>query len=356
MSETTSSPRFQEWSNRNDERRKSPPPSQRPEKRKRTESDDHVTREFGLMRNGGGKGIPRFIGSGSGIYFIRTVYGILSQNSRPVDKSNVRGDLVPGEEDELADPEPEPGSGSGPGPGPEHVETPGIRSRIPFWQQDEIIEDAAQGAPTVDFDNLVQWTRSYFENWHSAFPFLHGPEVLETFERIASVGIAHVSEADATIVRAMVSVSLADARQLGVHQSPVPNSLVFLNPEQIASSMIFALSCPATLKSLQAALCVQLFLVSMLRYNMASRLGGIIVRMSFHLGLHRCPVRYPNFNAHEASMRKRVWWSLYCLERIVCQSLGHPLAIVDDDCDVCLGSQEFHKDNPASTAGECKWQ
>ncbi|KAK6222014.1 hypothetical protein LQW54_001237 [Pestalotiopsis sp. IQ-011] len=225
MSETTTSPRFEEWSNRNSERRKSPVPSQRLEKRKRMESDDHVTREFGLMRNGGDKGIPRFIGSGSGIYFIRTVYGILSRNSRPVDKSNVRGDLVPGEEDELVDPEPEPGSGSG--PGPEHVETPGIRSRIPFWRQDEIIEETAQGVPTVDFDNLVQWTRSYFENWHSAFPFLHGPEVLETFERITSVSIAHVSEADATIVRAMVSISLADARQL-VSTASESKSLLFM--------------------------------------------------------------------------------------------------------------------------------
>ncbi|ETS77722.1 hypothetical protein PFICI_09784 [Pestalotiopsis fici W106-1] len=341
MSETTSSPRFDGWSNPNDAR-KSPVQTQRPEKRKRTESEDHVTREFGLMRNGGKKGLPRFIGSGSGIYFIRTVYDILSRNARPVDKNNVRGDLVPGEEDELVE------------PGPEQIETPATRSRAPFWRQDEIIEDTARGAPTVNFDHLVQWTKSYFENWHPAYPFLHGPEVLQTFERVASVGISNISEADATIVRSMVSISLADSRQLGVHQSAIPNNLVFLNSEHIASSIVFALGCPASLKSLQAVLCVQLFLVSMLRYNMASRLGGVIVRMSFHLGLHRCPVRYSNFNNHEAAMRKRIWWSLYGLERIVCQSLGHPLAIVDDDCDVCLPLNELHKDSPAGESAEAR--
>lgn len=292
------------------------------------------------MRNGGKKGLPRFIGSGSGIYFIRTVYDILSRNARPVDKNNVRGDLVPGEEDELVE--------------PEQIETPATRSRAPFWRPDEVIEDTARGAPMADFDHLVQWTKSYFENWHPAYPFLHGPEVLQTFERVASVGISNISEADATIVRSMISISLADSRQLGGHQSAIPNSLVFLNSEHIASSIVFALGCPASLKSLQAVLCVQLFLVSMLRYNMASRLGGIIVRMSFHLGLHRCPVRYSNFSTHEAAMRKRIWWSLYGLERIVCQSLGHPLAIVDDDCDVCLPSDEMHNDTLADGSAEAK--
>jgi hypothetical protein len=294
------------------------------------------------MRNGGKSGLPRFIGSGSGIHFIRTVYDVLARTaigSRPVDRNPVRGDVVPGEDDELVDPV------------SEYIETPGTRSRAPFWRQDEIVEDTNQG-PAVNFDNLIQWTKSYFENWHPAFPFLHGPEVLETFEKVASVGISNVSEADATIVRSLVSISLADSRQLGTHSVAIPTSLVFLSQEHIATSMVFALGCPASLKSIQAAVCVELFLVSMLKFNMASRLGGIIVRMSFHLGLHRCPVRYPNFDVHEAAMRKRIWWSIYCLERIVGQSLGHPLGIVDDDSDVCLPSHESHRGHAIGAPGE----
>ncbi|KAH8205480.1 hypothetical protein TruAng_000386 [Truncatella angustata] len=266
MSDTTS-PGLDDWSSHTEPAR-SPTQLQHPAKRRRTDSRGHASREIGLMRNGGNSGLPRFIGSGSGIHFIRTVYDVLARSalgSRPVDRNQVQGDIVPGEDDELVD------------PAPDIVETPGTRSRAPFWRQDEVVEDPSQGAPTIDFDNLVLWTKSYFENWHSTFPFLHGPEVLATFERVATIGIFNISEADATIVRSLVSISLADARQTGTNRAAVPTSLVFLNQEHIASSMVFALGCPASLKSIQAAVCVQLFLVSMLKFNMASRLGGIIV-------------------------------------------------------------------------------
>lgn len=341
MSDTTS-PGLEEWASHTEPR--SPVQPQRAAKRRRTGSHG-ANQEIGIMRNGGKSGLPRFIGSGSGIHFIRTVYDVLARNAigtRPIDRTQARGDLVPGEDDELIE------------SAPEHIETPGTRSRAPFWRQDEIVEEMSQGAPPITFDNLVQWTKSYFENWHPAFPFLHGPEVLETFEQVASVGIGNISTANATIVRCLVSISLADSRQMDAHQAAVPTSLVFSNQEHIASSMVFALGCPASLKSVQAAVCVQLFLVSMLKFNMASRLGGIIVRMSFHLGLHRCPVRYPNFSTHEAVMRKRVWWSIYCLERVVCQSLGHPLGIVDDDSDVCLPSQECHSNTPPTSLDDSK--
>lgn len=342
MSDTTSP--LESRSNHTDPR--SPLQAQHPPKRRRTSSHTHGTQERGLMRNGGESGQPRFIGSGSGIHFIRTVYDVLSRSAagtRKNSRNQMRGDLVPGEDDQLVDSVSEI-----------VVATPGTRSSAPFWRPEEIIDDAAPEAPPISFDNLTRWTQSYFVNWHPAFPFLHGPEVLEMFEKAATTGIANVSEAEATIIRALLSISLADSRQIGTShiQEAIPSSWVFANQGQIASSLVFALECPATLKNIQAAVCVQLFLVSMLRYNMASRLGGIIVRMAFHLGLYRCPARYTNFSPHEAAMRKRIWWSIYCLERIICQAFGHPLGIIDDDVDVCLPSVEVHGDAAASVVSD----
>ncbi|ETS78540.1 hypothetical protein PFICI_10602 [Pestalotiopsis fici W106-1] len=341
MSDTTSP--LETRSNHTDSR--SPLQSQHPPKRRRTSSHTHGTQERGLMRNGGESGQPRFIGSGSGIHFIRTVYDVLSRSAagtRKINRNQMRGDLVPGEDDQLVDSASEI-----------VVATPGTRASAPFWRAEEIIDDTAPGAPSINFDNLTRWTQSYFVNWHPAFPFLHGPEVLEIFEKAATTGIANVTEAEATIIRALLSISLADSRQIAPNtQEAIPSGWVFLNQGQIASSLVFALECPATLKNIQAAVCVQLFLVSMLRYNMASRLGGIIVRMAFHLGLYRCPARYSNFSPHEAAMRKRIWWSIYCLERIICQAFGHPLGIIDDDVDVCLPSVEIHGDAAASAVSD----
>lgn len=309
-------------------------------KRRRTASyRDAGNQETGLMRDGGSPGLPRFVGSGSGIHFVRTVYDILARSTGQ--PSRVQSQLVPGEDDQLDD---TPESLQG------HANSPGTSARASFWRDDEI----TPSHENVSFEALIAWTRNYFLVWHPAFPFLHGPEVLETLERVAKDGIENASGPDAAIVRALVSISLADARQFHSEQgakqgnqtdppNPVSSDLLFLNLDHVASSILFVLGTPASLKNLQAALSVELFLVSMLKFNMASRLGGLVVRMAYHLGLHRCPRRYPNFDSHEVSMRKRIWWSFYCLERLVCQALGLPLDVQDDDVDVCFPTSELHQ-------------
>lgn len=314
--------------------------AERARKRRRTTSyGDAENQETGLMRDGESPGLPRFVGSGSGIYFVRTVYGILARSTGQ--PSRGQSQLVPGEDDQLDDAhESIPGQAS----------SPGTSGRAPFWSDNEITANHEN----VSFEALIAWTRNYFSIWHPAFPFVHGPEVLETFEAVARDGIENLSGPDAVIVRAMVSISLADARQLYKDAiSPVPSNLLFLSLDHVASSMLFVLSTPASLKNIQAALCVELFLVSMLKFNMASRMGGLVVRMAYHLGLHRCPRRYPNFSSHDVAMRKRIWWSFYCLERLVCQALGLPLDVQDDDVDVCLPTSELHQ-SPAegSTSNE----
>lgn len=303
--------------------------AERARKRRRTISyGDAENQETGLMRDGESPGLPRFVGSGSGIYFVRTVYGILARSTGQ--PSRGQSQLVPGEDDQLDDAH-ESVRG--------HASSPGTSGRAPFWSDNEITSNHGH----VGFEALIAWTRNYFSVWHPAFPFLHGPEVLDTFESVAKDGIENLSAPDAAIVKALASISLADARQLDVDaMSPVPSNFLFLSLDHVASSMLFVLSTPASLKNIQAALCVELFLVSMLKFNMASRMGGLVVRMAYHLGLHRCPRRYPNFSSHDVSMRKRIWWSFYCLERLVCQALGLPLDVQDDDVDVCFPTSELH--------------
>ncbi|KAI0976403.1 fungal-specific transcription factor domain-containing protein [Xylaria arbuscula] len=297
--------------------------SGRAAKRRRTDVDVAEAQERGVMREGNEPGLPRFIGSASGIHLIRTVYDMLAQSH--VDR-DAAADVVPGEEDQLT------------GPSPSDPRVRGGLPATPFWHPDEIAGSMA----AVNFDALLQWTESYFQYWHPVFPFLHGPAFLGVLEQVGENGIESLSQAEAIIVRSVLSISLADCRQIARRRHSFPPDLVFLNQDDIAASLTFVLSSPASIINIQAAMCVELFLISMLNFNMASRVGGIIVRMSFNLGLHRCPSRFPNFSTHDISMRKRLWWSIYCLDRAVCQTLGLPLGIKDDDVDVCLPSEEFH--------------
>ncbi|KAI8296231.1 hypothetical protein K4K56_006203 [Colletotrichum sp. SAR 10_98] len=233
-------------------------------KRKHSGSTDRPTREYGLMRDTGKHDTARFVGSGSGIHFIRGVYVRLARKSAlrtsSSSQANNINDLVPGEDDQL---QRESSSRDG--------------DDLSLWRPHELASENEGDDANPSFEQLVEWSKSYFEAWHPTLPFLSAPDVLGLFE-----------------------------------------------------------------EATQAALAIQLFLVSMLRLNSASRLGGLIVRMAFHLGLHRCPSRYPFFTKEEAHMRRRVFWCIYCNERFLCQALGLPLDIRDDDVDVCYPGEERH--------------
>jgi hypothetical protein len=64
--------------------------------------------------------------------------------------------------------------------------------------------------------------------------------------------------------------------------------------------------------------------------------------MAFQLGLHRCAGRFSSFSTDDQQLRQRLFWSLYAIDRFICQSMGLPLGIADDDVDVCFPTAEMH--------------
>lgn len=281
------------------------------------------------MRREGDQRDATFIGSGSGIHFVKSVHSSMGRTSRgarhPARQDDE--DLVPGEEDAL------PNDSS-------------QKDTDRLWDPSEISNDLGMSA--IGFEDLVSYCATFFDYWHPALPFLHAPTVLEWYETIAKRPITDaegvLSCNQMTIVRSIMSISLADRRQeiYNEARSPVPASLVFHSLQHALASAEPLLIAAPSMEALQAALSVQLFVVSMLRHNAASRLGGLMVRAVFQLGLHRCPVRFATFSRAECEMRQRLFWSIYYLDRYICQSLGTPITLRDDDIDVCPLNLERH--------------
>ncbi|KAG9856027.1 hypothetical protein KCU98_g3206, partial [Aureobasidium melanogenum] len=299
-----------------------------PRKRSRRQSEDRQRREIGLMRQSDGTDAPSFVGSSSGIHFVRSVYHALAKSRVQLPPATPDQNIVPGEEDQLDDAVP--------------------YSPKSLWSPNEI-EEITGELPNFDFDDLQTWSESYFENWHTAYPFVHAPTMLEYLEqhvRPATLPtLCKQRSPQLTILRSVMSISLADRRQSGKPFKLVPACLVFTSFREAMESVQDMLFMPCSTDALQAVVSVQLFLVSMLRLNGASRLGGMIVRMAFQMGLHRCPTRYTNFNTEQAQLRRRLFWTIYCIDRYLCQSLGLPLTIRDDDVDVCYFGDEKHATN-----------
>lgn len=282
-------------------------------------------REIGFMRESQNDGSATFIGSSSGIHFIRHVYNAFARRSADLQQNRARDRTsVPGEDDRLQR-----------GLGNSH-------DTDQLWSKEEL---SFAPNPSLSFDEMANWTRRYFENWHPIFPCLHAPTVLKAMEKLCQQGVSAVSPLDMLVIRSLVSISLADSRQIEntrADDGPVPAALVFQSVHHVMQDIQSLLTEPTTIPLLQAAFCAQLALTSLLRLNAASRVGGVITRTAFHLGLHRCPGRFSCFNSQEVDIRRRLFWSIYSLERYLSQALGIPLGIRDDDIDVCYPGEERH--------------
>ncbi|KAL5322812.1 hypothetical protein ACEPPN_010791 [Leptodophora sp. 'Broadleaf-Isolate-01'] len=318
----------------------SPPEPQYPMRKRRRHSSISATRstptetaspvrtELGHMRSDV-TGSTSFVGSGSGIYFVRTVRSALARNIS-WDADAIDTEMVPGEDDRIE---------------ARRESSPNAKY---LWRPEEVgFTSPGQGQlealVPVAFADLVQWSQSYFNLWHPPFPFLHAPSVLVLFEKLATHGISHLSMTESLIIRSVLSISLADRRQMPrKNQSSVPAHLIFNTIDDAVSCLSPILMKSPTISGLQAALSVQVFLISILRLNTASRFGGLIVRIAFHLGIHRCPARYAQFALAEEDIRRRLFWSIYSLERFLAQSLGLPIDLKDADIDVCPPFAELH--------------
>lgn len=222
-----------------------------------------------------------------------------------------------------------------------------------LWLPGELLT-VADSSDTFTFDDLLSWTCSYFDNWHPAYPFLHAPSVLEHFGHVIDHGILDSTDSSKhklTILRSIMSISLIDRRQTGAGVRPVPPQLVFSSLNDAIQSVQCMLTDESSVAALQAIVSVQLLFISMLRYNAASRLQGLAVRMAFHLGLHRCPMQFSAFPREEARLRQRIFWSIYCIDRYISIRLGVPLAIRDTDINACFPTLEQHLKGTQSQPG-----
>jgi hypothetical protein len=247
------------------------------------------------------------------------------------------------------------------GAGTAHIDTPesdaapGEDDQLPagaaksaskwLWSIDEVSPMAApESGRSFTFEDLLGWSQSYFDHWHPSFPFIHAPSLLEYFRQVAQSGSSSNDSAAFmhTILRSVVSISLMDRRQMASPKQTVPSSIVFHTFNDAINSIQRVLTEESSILSLQALISVQLFLITMHRYNAASRLEGLAVRIAFQLGLHRCPVKLNSLPVKECELRKRLFWSIFCIDRYICIRLGTPLSIRMEDVDVCYPHGERH--------------
>lgn len=81
------------------------------------------------------------------------------------------------------------------------------------------------------------------------------------------------------------------------------------------------------------------FMQNMNRRDASFLYIGIALRMAINLGLHQEVPDNATLKAADREHRRRVWWSIYSLDRILSLKSGNPIAIADEDIGVRVPSQ-----------------
>jgi hypothetical protein len=88
---------------------------------------------------------------------------------------------------------------------------------------------------------------------------------------------------------------------------------------------------------------VAYFMQTINRRDAAYLMIGTALRMAISLGLHQ-EVLDRDIDSETREHRRRVWWSTYSMERMLCVTSGHPLSIQDEDIGLSLPNQKSPTD------------
>lgn len=176
-------------------------------------------------------------------------------------------------------------------------------------------------------DTLVD---TYFNTFHNEFPVLHRDSFYSVYETMWHSGTQLPSP---WLVCIYLVFAFGAEKLQAVHHQNVEAG--FQNTYAQASQGLITqvLMTGSSLVDIQALLMYSLYLFFDGQRDSSWNLLGAAVRIALAIGMHRGDAGF-KLDPIESELRKRVWWTMYCFERLECSFLGRPSSIDDYDCTV----------------------
>lgn len=277
----------------------------------------------------------RFIGSSSGVYFINTVKQAFEVSRQQEERTRLPAaeDTVGGDDDYPLSARASPERGQG------------FELNISSQRAIEVNTSAQLGS-LPPYDVAQQLTIEYFKQWHPIVPFLSGSAFLQELEVLyhdpkTAKGHGRLPAdrqklCNLIIFQCVLAVGASGAPMSQQAPATLPSRSNLL-------SLVASLASKHDILTIQTLLAAEVYCISTLALRTASTIGGLLSKLIYHAGLHRCPYRYPQLSNEDRDLRKRILWSAYALDRYLCFSLGIPVSLPDGEIDVCLsGRPEMH--------------
>ncbi|KXL41452.1 hypothetical protein M433DRAFT_150383 [Acidomyces richmondensis BFW] len=272
----------------------------------------------------------RFVGSSSGVFFVDTVRKAFATSFQSSNRIPDAAETVGGNDDSSQE--------------------------EPFLTRKTLHIDVETGPISIITQSCLgilppkdvarQLAVEYFRNWHPLFPFLSGPRFLEELDELYTdhtlfeQGERQLGRDE--ICKLIIFRCVFDIGAAHLGEAKLPAMY-----KTLAATELYAMVVPLTIRhdmvTIQVVLAAQLSCVVKMALRTASCLAGLLERLVTHSGLHRCPFRYDQLSNNDRDLRKRIFWSVYALDRYLSQALGLPVSMSDSDLDVCVPlAEEIH--------------
>ncbi|KAJ6516121.1 fungal-specific transcription factor domain-containing protein [Mycena sanguinolenta] len=184
-------------------------------------------------------------------------------------------------------------------------------------------------------DKLVN---AYFSRFHFLNPVIDKPLFLHKYaqlmDNLPDPQFARSEAAFSSLVFAVFacSASLVEDPRLSISESSDDGGMGMVYYER-ALILQYISHANTQIAHVQCFVLLSSFLCSINCLPQAWILVGQAVRIGQDLGLHRSPRRLV-ITPIEKETRRKIWWGVYALDRMLALALGRPLGVNDTDCDV----------------------
>ncbi|THV03323.1 putative fungal-specific transcription factor [Dendrothele bispora CBS 962.96] len=205
------------------------------------------------------------------------------------------------------------------------------------------VHSALPGPEEVEYperDLADKLVNAYFSRIHFLMPVLDKPSFLQQYNHVMNnIHDHNLARKETAFISLIFSVfacaaSLVQDERLLLSARPDEGGMGMLYYER-ALILQYISHANTQVAHVQCFILLSSFLCSINCLPQAWLLVGQAVRTGQDLGLHRSPRRLTISNI-EKETRRKIWWGVYTLDRMLAVALGRPIGINDTDCDVEL--------------------
>ncbi|KAG8218413.1 hypothetical protein J3R82DRAFT_4038 [Butyriboletus roseoflavus] len=185
-------------------------------------------------------------------------------------------------------------------------------------------------------DKLID---AYFERLHFLMPILDKPLFMARYKRLmgrrSDKAFIQVEAPFISIVFAVFACTARLVNDPRLTSDRLDDGGIGMVYYERALILHYISHASIQVSHVQSFILMSSFLCSINCLPQAWLLVGQAVRSAQDLGLHRSPRRL-SISSIEKETRRKIWWGVYCLDRMLALALGRPLGVEDSDCDVEL--------------------